>query len=114
MAAAVTALFPDAQCGIGPATDDGFFYDFVVSRPFVPEDLDGHRAKMKEFAARDLPYERRMWPRAEAMRLFEERGEPLKVQLIEEEGRPRSSPATGSTTCSSISAPAPTCPRPAG
>ncbi len=43
LAAAVTALFPGAQCGIGPATDDGFFYDFVVDRPFVPEDLDGHR-----------------------------------------------------------------------
>src|SRR6185369_17291248 len=40
LAAAVTQLFPGAQCGIGPATDEGFFYDFVVSRPFVPEDLE--------------------------------------------------------------------------
>ena len=40
LAAAVTALFPGAQCGIGPATDEGFFYDFVVERPFVPEDLE--------------------------------------------------------------------------
>ena len=39
LAAAVTALFPNAQCGIGPATDEGFFYDFIVDRPFVPEDL---------------------------------------------------------------------------
>jgi threonyl-tRNA synthetase len=88
MAAAVMALFPDAQCGIGPATDDGFFYDFVVPRPFVPEDLAAIEAKMKEFARRDLAYERRMMPKADAMRLFEQRGEPLKVQLIEEKGGP--------------------------
>jgi threonyl-tRNA synthetase len=88
MAAAVMALFPDAQCGIGPSTDDGFFYDFVVSRPFVPEDLAAIEAKMKEFAKRDLPYDRRMLPKADAIRLFEDRGEPLKVQLVEEKGGP--------------------------
>jgi threonyl-tRNA synthetase len=84
MAAAVTALFPTAQCGIGPATDDGFFYDFVVERPFVPEDLEAIEAKMRELAAADLPYERQMWPREEALRFFAARGEPLKVQLIQE------------------------------
>ncbi len=84
MAAAVTHLFPGAQCGIGPAIDEGFFYDFVVDRPFVPEDLDVIEKKMKELAAQDLPYERQMWPRGEAIRFFAERGEPLKVQLIEE------------------------------
>src|SRR5439155_12171929 len=84
MAAAVTNLFPGAQCGIGPATDEGFFYDFVVDRPFVPEDLDAIERKMKELAAADLPYERQMWPREEAKRFFSEKGEPLKVQLIEE------------------------------
>ncbi len=56
MAAAVTNLFPGTQCGIGPATDEGFFYDFVVDRPFVPEDLDAIERKMKELAAADLPY----------------------------------------------------------
>ena len=84
MAAAVTALFPGTQCGIGPATDEGFFYDFVVSRPFVPEDLEAIEAKMRELAAADLPYERQMWPRDEALAFFAQRGEPLKVQLIEE------------------------------
>jgi threonyl-tRNA synthetase len=84
MAAAVTNLFPGAQCGIGPAIDEGFFYDFIVDRPFVPEDLDAIEKKMKELAAQDLPYERQMWPRAEAIRFFSDRGEPLKVQLIEE------------------------------
>src|SRR5690348_9985753 len=58
LAAAVTHLYPGAQCGIGPATDEGFFYDFVVPRPFVPEDLDAIEKKMREFASADLPYER--------------------------------------------------------
>jgi threonyl-tRNA synthetase len=84
LAAAVTSLFPGAQCGIGPATDEGFFYDFVVDRPFVPEDLEAIEAKMKELAAADLPYERQMWPREKAKEFFAQRGEPLKVQLIEE------------------------------
>ncbi len=84
MAAAVTHLFPGAQCGIGPATDEGFFYDFVVDRPFVPADLDAIERKMKELSAADLVYERQMWPRDEAIRFFSQRGEPLKVQLIEE------------------------------
>ena len=84
MAAAVTQLFPGTQCGIGPAIDDGFYYDFVVTRPFVPEDLEAIEQKMKELAAQDLVYERQMWPRDEAKRFFAARGEPLKVQLIEE------------------------------
>src|SRR3989449_4257885 len=84
LAAAVTNLFPGAQCGIGPATDEGFFYDFVVERPFVPEDLEAIEQKMKELAQQDLPYERQMWPREEAKKFFASRGEALKVQLIEE------------------------------
>ena len=84
LAAAVTNLFPGVQCGIGPATDEGFFYDFVVPRPFVPEDLEAIEKKMKQFAQQDLPYERQLWPREEAKRFFASRGEPLKVQLIEE------------------------------
>ncbi|HVZ20162.1 MAG TPA: threonine--tRNA ligase [Vicinamibacterales bacterium] len=84
LAAAVTTLFPDVQCGIGPPTDEGFFYDFVVPRPFVPEDLEAIEKKMRELAQQDLPYERQMWPRDEAKRFFAARGEPLKVELIEE------------------------------
>jgi threonyl-tRNA synthetase len=84
LAAAVTNLFPGAQCGIGPAIDEGFFYDFVVEHPFVPEDLERIEAKMREMAGQDLPYERQMWPRQEAIDFFGKRGEPLKVQLIEE------------------------------
>src|SRR4051794_6348853 len=84
LAAAVTSLFPGVQCGIGPATDEGFYYDFVVPRPFVPEDLQAIERKMKELASQDLPYERQIWPRQEAIDFFREHGEPLKVQLIEE------------------------------
>src|SRR5215470_10838216 len=84
LAAAVTNLFPGTQCGIGPATDEGFFYDFVVPRPFVPEDLEAIEAKMRELASQDLVYERQMWPREEAKAFFEKRGEPLKMQLIDE------------------------------
>src|SRR3954452_683962 len=74
LAAAVTNLFPGAQCGIGPATDEGFFYDFIVDRPFVPEDLEAIERKMKELSAADLPYERQMWSRDEAKRFFDSRG----------------------------------------
>ena len=88
LAAAVTSLFPEAQCGIGPPTEDGFFYDFVVDRPFVPEDLDAIEAKMRELAAQDLAYERKMMSKEEAKRYFADRGEPLKVQLVEEKGGP--------------------------
>jgi len=84
LAAAVTNLFPGVQCGIGPATDEGFFYDFVVPRPFVPEDLEAIEKKMRELADENLIYERQMWPRDEAKKFFAGRGEPLKVQLIEE------------------------------
>ncbi|HEY6614290.1 MAG TPA: threonine--tRNA ligase, partial [Vicinamibacterales bacterium] len=84
LAAAVTNMFPGVQCGIGPPTDEGFFYDFVVPRPFVPEDIEAIENKMRELADQDLIFERQMWPREEAKRFFASRGEPLKVQLIEE------------------------------
>src|SRR5687768_8209913 len=74
LAAAVTNLFPSVQCGIGPATDEGFFYDFVVPKPFTPEDVEAIEQKMRELAAQDLPYERQRWPREEAKRFFSERG----------------------------------------
>ena len=88
LAAAVLELFPGTQCGIGPAIEDGFFYDFVVERPFVPEDLEKIEARMREIAARDLPFVREMRPKEEAKAFFAQRGEPLKVELIEEKGGP--------------------------
>ena len=84
LAAAVTQLFPGVQCGIGPATDEGFFYDFVVPQPFVPEDLDRIEKRMRDLASQDLAYGRELWSRDEALAFFAQRGEPLKVQLIQE------------------------------
>ena len=84
LAAAVTALFPKVQCGIGPPIEDGFYYDFVVERPFVPEDLAAIESKMRELASQDYIYERQLWPRQDAIDFFTRRGEPLKVQLIDE------------------------------
>jgi threonyl-tRNA synthetase len=86
LAAAVLAEFPGTQCGIGPPTDEGFFYDFVVEKPFVPEDLARIEARMKAIAAEDRPFERVMMPKADAKAFFANRGEPLKVELIEEKG----------------------------
>ena len=88
LAAAVTALFPEAQCGIGPAIEDGFYYDFIVDRPFVPADLEAIEAKMRELAGQNLAYERKMMSKEEAKQYFADRGEPLKVQLVEEKGGP--------------------------
>jgi threonyl-tRNA synthetase len=84
LAAAVTELFPDAQCGIGPPTDDGFFYDFLVSRPFTPEDLVAIEKKMAHIVKQNRPIEKKLLPKAEALELFSKKGQTLKVQLINE------------------------------
>src|SRR5258708_20391954 len=63
LAPAPTNLYPGTQCGVGPAIDEGFFYDFVVQKPFVPEDLEAIEKKMKELASQDLVYEHQMCPR---------------------------------------------------
>src|SRR6266851_2971683 len=73
LAAAVTTLYPGTQCGIGPAIDEGFFYDFVVQRPFVPEDLEAIEKKMKDLASQDLVFEHQTWPRQEAIDFFTKR-----------------------------------------
>lgn len=83
LAAAVTELFPDAQCGIGPPTEDGFFYDFLVSRPFTPEDLTAIEKRMAHIVKQNRPIEKKLLPRAEAVDLFLEKGQTLKVKLIE-------------------------------
>ena len=57
MAGAVVALFPNAKLGIGPPTEDGFYYDFLVDRPFTPEDMEAIDARMREDLARELPFE---------------------------------------------------------
>src|SRR5512138_3246285 len=80
MAAAVTELFPDVQCGIGPPTDDGFFYDFLTSRPFTPEDLVAIEKRMAHIVKQNRPIERKVLPKAEALALFEAKGQKLKCE----------------------------------
>ena len=84
MAQAVQSLFPGVKVTIGPAIREGFYYDFDADRPFSFEDLPRIEDKMKEIAARNLPIVRRVVPREEAIRIFRERGEPYKVELIED------------------------------
>jgi threonyl-tRNA synthetase len=88
LAAAVLELFPDAHPGIGPPTDTGFFYDFYREMPFTEADLARIEAKMKELAEADIPYERVYFPKAEGLKKFNEMGEFLKCELIEEKAEP--------------------------
>ena len=84
MAQAVQSLFPEAKITIGPAIKDGFYYDFDLDHGFSPEDFSRIEAKMKEIIDRDLPIVRRAVSREEALRIFGERGEPYKKELIED------------------------------
>ena len=82
LAMAVQELFPGTQVTIGPAIEDGFYYDFARATPFTPDDLPKIEAKMREIVARDLPTTRAVWPRDEAIKHFEEIGENYKAELI--------------------------------
>jgi len=86
MAQAVKALFPKAKVTIGPAIDNGFYYDFDVESPFSPDDLERIEAKMREIAKANLAITRQVLSSDEAVRLFREMGEDYKVELIEDLG----------------------------
>jgi threonyl-tRNA synthetase len=86
MAHAVTELFPDAQVGIGPVIEDGFYYDFKRDVPFTPEDLEKIEARMREIAAKNFTVTRIEYPKQEALSYWREHNEPMKVELIEERG----------------------------
>ena len=77
LAAAVLELFPDVKLGIGPPIDTGFFYDFVREEPFTPDDLERIEKKMRELAAQDIPNERKMMPKPEALELYRKMGPGL-------------------------------------
>ncbi|WP_298439850.1 threonine--tRNA ligase [Geobacter sp.] len=83
MAQAVKELFPQAKVTIGPAVENGFYYDFDVDHAFTPEDLEKIEARMRELAKADLKIERQDLVKNEAIRLFTEMGEPYKIELIE-------------------------------
>src|SRR5712691_6351820 len=87
LAAAVTQLFPEAQCGIGPPTDDGFFYDFLVPRPFTPEDIAAIEKKMAHIVKQNRPIEKRIIPKAEALEMFARKGQTQKCELIREKAQ---------------------------
>jgi len=82
LAMAVQELFPGTQVTIGPAIEDGFYYDFARAEPFTPEDLPKIEAKMHEIVKADLPTRREIWPRDEAIAQFEKMGEHYKAELI--------------------------------
>ena len=83
LAEAVKRLFPDAKCTIGPAIEDGFYYDFD-SQPFSREDLDKLEAEMKKIVKEGHELKRFTLPKEEAIKFMEERNEPYKVELIQE------------------------------
>jgi threonyl-tRNA synthetase len=83
MAQAVKQLFPEVKVTIGPAIEDGFYYDFAKPTPFTPEDLERIEKRMRELAKADQPFVRTEMSRDEAVRFFEERGEPFKVEIIQ-------------------------------
>ena len=89
MAQAVKRLFPDVKLAIGPAIEDGFYYDFAKAEPFSADDLGRIEEVMGEIARADHPFERREMDRPQAIRFFRERGEPFKVEILEAIDAPR-------------------------
>src|SRR5881628_2063155 len=83
MAQAVKRLFPEVKVAIGPAIEDGFYYDFYKAEPFTPDDLARIEDEMRSIAKADLPFERKEMPRAEAISFFRQRGERFKVEILE-------------------------------
>ena len=84
MAQAVQELYPGTQVTIGPAIEDGFYYDFARDTTFTPEDLVAIEKRMDEIVKRDLPIQREVWEREAAKKVFADLGEAYKVQIIDE------------------------------
>jgi threonyl-tRNA synthetase len=82
LAMAVQDIFPKTQVTIGPAIENGFYYDFARDQPFTPDDLARIEARMREIVEADLPTRREVWPRDEAIAHFEKIGEHYKAELI--------------------------------
>ncbi len=84
LAHAVKEMFPGAKLAIGPAIEEGFYYDFDYERPFTPEDLEKIEARMHELAKASIPITRRLLTKEEAILFFDKKGESYKVELIRE------------------------------
>ncbi len=83
LAEAVQTLWPGTQVTIGPVIENGFYYDFARNEPFTPEDFPAIEAKMREIVARDRPFTKEVWARDQAKRVFRDKGELFKVELID-------------------------------
>ena len=84
MAQAVQELYPGTQVTIGPAIEDGFYYDFARDEAFTPDDLLKIEQRMHEIVKRDLTIEREVWDRDKALRVFGAIGEAYKVEIIDD------------------------------
>ena len=84
LAAAVMELYPTVKLGIGPPVENGFFYEFLRDEPFTAEDLEKIEKKMHELAAKDLPNERKLMPKDEALKLYKDANQLFKCELVEE------------------------------
>ncbi len=82
LAMAVLDVFPDAKLGIGPAIEDGFYYDFDLARPLTPEDLPKLEKKMQDYIKKNLTFKKEAVPKKEALKIF--KGQPYKLELIKE------------------------------
>ncbi len=86
LAQAVLELFPEVEIGVGPAIENGFYYDFYKKEPFTPEDLQKIEKRMKELAKKNLEIVREELPKEKAIELFKRHNQNLKVELIQEKG----------------------------
>ena len=84
LAQAVKSLYPEAKLAIGPSIANGFYYDFDVEKPFLPEDLEKIEAEMKKIVKEKLPLERFEMTPDEAIKYYEDKGEIYKVELVKE------------------------------
>src|SRR5215813_783646 len=83
LAEAVQTLWPGTQVTIGPVIENGFYYDFFRNEPFTPEDFAAIEKTMREIIARDKPFTKEVWSRDEAKRVFRDKGELFKVELVD-------------------------------
>ncbi len=83
LAEAVQTLWPGTQVTIGPVIENGFYYDFFRNQPFTPDDFEAIEKKMRELIARDRPFTREVWSREQARRVFRDKGELFKVELVD-------------------------------
>src|SRR5712691_8844901 len=83
LAEAVQTLWPGTQVTIGPVIENGFYYDFARNAPFTPEDFPAIEKKMREIIAHDKPFTKEIWSREQTKKVFRDKGELFKVELVD-------------------------------